>query len=170
MKAGKGPVTFCKSGIIEIRDEDIRRLKKEAAKSDLKRARLCLHKDHADKVHEMVIAFCKGSYARPHRHSDKSESFHVIEGRMTVALFDRRGKVMRRVEMGPAGSGLTFFYRMADELWHTVVPNTEFVIVHETTRGPFIRNESELAPWSPDYGDAEGINAFLRRLSQRERR
>lgn len=149
MTVGKSRAIFCNEDIIEIKKEDMARLKKEALKSSTRRARLCLHKSHDDKVHEMVIAFCRDSYTQPHRHLKKSESFHIIEGEMEVLLFDNEGKVIRRIKMGPVGSSLTFFYRLSINLWHTVIPLTEFVIIHETTSGPFIERQNEFADWSP---------------------
>lgn len=147
--------------IIEIKANQFDDLKRAAIKAPLKRARFCLHHDLSDQVHEMVIAFCRESYIRPHRHLNKSESFHVIEGKLLVVFFDDDGKVTRRIDMGPIGSGCTFFYRLSSSLWHTVVPLSEFVIIHETTGGPFIREESEFASWSPADDDSKGIERFL---------
>jgi len=109
----------------------------------------------------MVIAFCKESYVRPRRHVDESKSFHVIEGELAVVFFDGRGQVTRRIKMGPLGSGRTFLYRLSISLWHTVVPLSEFVIIHETPTGPFVEGGTEFATWGPDEADADGIRAFL---------
>lgn len=166
MTACRNTVIFCNKDIVEIGPKDVAMLKAAAARSDLKRARLCLHKSHSDKVHEMVIAFCKGSYSRPHRHTDKSESFHIIKGKLLVVLFDDRGKIVRRIKMGPVGSGLTFFYRLSKHLWHMVIPLSSFVVIHETTSGPFVKEQSEFADWSPTYDDETAVKLFLNRIGQ----
>ena len=130
-----------------------------------RRARLCLHHDPRDKVQEMVIAFSRNPYVRPHRHVNKRESFHVIEGEMAVVFFDDSGRVTRHIRMGPLGSGHAFLYRSSSSLWHTVVPLSEFVIIHETTNGPFVREETEFATWGPDESDAGGIRALMARIA-----
>ena len=147
--------------IIEIKANQLDDLKVAAIKAPLKRARFCLHHNLTDQVHEMIIAFYRESYSRPHRHKNKSESFHVIEGKLLVVFFDDDGKVTRRIKMGPVDSGSTFFYRLSTDLWHSVVPLSKYVIIHETTVGPFIKEESEFAPWSPVNGDSKGIEKFL---------
>ena len=43
-----------------------------------RRARLCLHRSSYDRLHDMVIALDMATYLRPHRHADKSETFHII--------------------------------------------------------------------------------------------
>lgn len=155
---------FVGQDIIEIGQERLDQVKQAARRAPLKRARLCLHHDHSDQVQEMVIGFCRESYVRPHRHMHKSESFHVIEGALLVVFFDNEGKVTRRIPMSPCGSGQTFLYRLSSSLWHTVVPLSEFVIIHETTTGPFIPGETEFATWGPDETNIEGIKSFLARI------
>ena len=150
--------------IIELHERDLEALKRRAEGAPLRRSRLCLHRDVGEQVHEMVIAFCRDSYVRPHRHTDKSESFHVIEGELTVVFFDDRGEVTRLVAMAPQASGGAFLYRLNAPLWHTVVPEAEFVMLHETTSGPFVPEEREFAPWAPDEADEEGVRAFMDRM------
>jgi glucose-6-phosphate isomerase len=156
---------FAGEEIIEIRPDQLVELKRAAWEAPLKRARLCLHQDHADQVQEMVIAFSRQSYVRPHRHRHKTESFHVIEGELEVIFLDDSGGVIRRIPMGPRESGRTFLYRLCSSLWHTVVPLSEFTIIHETTTGPFIPGETEFAPWGPEDSDAAGVRAFLARVT-----
>lgn len=156
--------TFFISGdIAEITLKQLEQLKQAAVQTPLKRARFCLHHSHDDKIQEMVIAFCRESYVRPHRHIDKSESFHVIEGELLVVFFNDEGEVIRRIRMGPPGSGLTFLYRLSRDLWHTVIPLSEFVIIHETTDGPFVQGKANVAAWAPHESDVDGIRKFLAR-------
>jgi cupin fold WbuC family metalloprotein len=150
--------------IIEIRTEQLEELRDAAARAPLRRARLCLHGTHSDPVQEMVIAFCRDTYNRPHRHHGKSESFHVIEGRLAIVFFDDSGLPTRRLLLGPPGTGETFVYRLACSRWHTVIPLTTFAIIHETTTGPFDPADTEFASWAPDGTDRAEANAFLARL------
>lgn len=152
------------SGIAEIKPDQLNQLKRAAEEANLRRARFCLHRDFQDPVQEMVIAFCRDSYIRPHKHVNKSESFHVIEGNLAVVFFDDNGEVIRKIEMGPVGSGRVFMYRLNVSLWHTVIPLSDNVILHETTTGPFIKSDENNAKWSPDNDDKEGIRLFLEKL------
>jgi len=152
--------------IIEIHPKQLAALKQGAAAAPLRRARLCLHKSHADAVQEMVIAFCRDTYNRPHRHWGKSESFHVIEGRVAIVFFDDEGRQSRHVCLGTRSDGLPFLYRLASDLWHAVIPLTEYVIIHETTTGPFVPGQTEFAPWSPDGADADSARQYVARLER----
>jgi cupin fold WbuC family metalloprotein len=157
---------FCDEDIIEIGQEQLKKLKEAARQDPLKRARLCLHHNHEDTVQEMVIVFHRDSYVRPHRHKNKSESFHIIEGALEVVIFDDEGNVDRRVCMGSEGGQNTFLYRLASDRWHTVVPQTEFVAIHETTSGPFLREETEFSSWSPHEEDKPGIKTLLQQIAR----
>jgi len=153
-------VMFIGEDIAEVRLEDwIGRLKEEAQKAPFRRARLCLHHDHTDPVHEMFIVFCRDSIVPIHKHLNKSESFHVIEGELDIVIFDDDGNLIRRVEMGPPGSGKAFLYRMSVDAWHSVVPRSEFVAIHETTTGPFEKDDCAYAPWV-EYDD-DALREFL---------
>ncbi|BAE48880.1 WbuC family cupin fold metalloprotein [Paramagnetospirillum magneticum] len=133
-------------------------LKAEAVNAPLRRSRLCLHRTPEDPLHEMVIAFCRDSYVRPHRHLTKTESFHVIEGRILVVLFDDNGRVTHRIPMTPPGGDNPFLYRVAAPIWHTLIPETDFAVIHEVTNGPFRAEDGDFAPWSPD--DPESSQAY----------
>lgn len=161
----KSTTFFCAQPIIEIDQEQLDYLKRESIRDTIKRARFCLHQDHNDMVQEMVIAFARGSYVRPHRHVGKSESFHIIEGELEIVFFDDSGQISRQTKMSPNSSTRTFLCRLPGNLWHTVIPISEFVIIHETTNGPFLKEESEFPIWGPEENDSDGIREFLMRIT-----
>ncbi len=135
--------------ILQVGPDWLARLKQAAAASPLRRARLCLHRNNEDPLHEMLIVLCADVLFRPHRHLRKTESFHVIEGELHVLVFDDAGAVLRTIHMGPPDSGRVFFYRLNGSHWHAILPRSQFVVFHETTDGPFIPNEALFAPWAP---------------------
>ena len=137
-------VYFKGQDVITIEEIDLGKLKKMAEKAPLRRARYCLHQSHTDKVQEMVIAFCRDSIIPIHRHKNKSESFHVIEGKLGVLFYDNDGNVTRKIKMGPIGSGLPFLYRLASEYWHNSKLLTDYVVIHEIVAGPFIKEKDEI--------------------------
>ncbi len=130
--------------IVEIKKSDIQTLKKLAAQSELLRARYCLHKSHEDDVQEMVIVMLKNTEIPIHRHSFKSESYHVIEGRIELSFFDDNGNQTRSIEMGSQGDGLPFICKLSSGFWHQVCVLTDYAVIHEVTSGPFRNDDKEL--------------------------
>ena len=55
-------------------------------------------------------------------------------------------------------------YRLSNELWHMVIPLTEFVIFHETTNGPFIKEETDFSVWAPDGKDLDKVLEFKHKI------
>ena len=155
---------FLESDVIVIGPQELDQVREMAGQAPLRRARLCLHRDPNCLVQEMVIALFDDSYVRPHRHRDKSESFHVIEGRLAVLLFDDTGRPTRSIELAPPGFGQASFYRLSSSLWHTAVPLSRCVIFHETTSGPFSKADTEYAEWAPDGENHAAASEYLKRV------
>ena len=142
----------------------LERLKQAAAGSPRRRARLCLHAGAEDAIQQMVIAFRRPSYVRPHRHPGKIESLHWIEGSVRVVVFDDAGNATRELRLGAPGGGGVVLYRMSAPLWHTVILESESAVLHEVVSGPFRGGDTEFAPWSPQEGDAPAVAQFLARF------
>jgi cupin fold WbuC family metalloprotein len=141
--------------------EELAVLKSAAVTNPRRRARICAHPDNEDALHEMIISQAGKAYIRPHRHPGKSESFHIIDGRLTVVLFDDNGSVIKRVAMGAMGSGRVLFYRLSACIYHTVLFEDDITIFHEVTNGPFVPGDAEFAPWAPADDDLEAQQRFL---------
>ena len=111
--------TFNQSDIVEVTSATVEELKAKAKAAPRGRYRLCLHRSTADQVQEMVIVAPRGTYFRPHRHpAGKTESYHVVEGSMTVFFFNDAGDVIRRIDMAAHGAGKTYLYRLSNRIWH----------------------------------------------------
>ena len=135
-----------------------------------RRLRLCAHPDSEDRLHEMLIVHMQGAYVPPHKHLNKSESFHIIDGMLKVFLFDDEGRVTETIQMGEPASGQVFFYRLASPRYHSVLPQSEFVVFHEVTNGPFDHQDTLIAPWAPAENDLAGQNRFTKSLLQSMRK
>lgn len=157
-------VYVARGPFLSIGREDIEELKSLAAKNPSRKARLCAHPSAKDPLHEMLIVHMRGAYVRPHKHIGKSESFHMIEGRLDIALFDDAGKVRQVLDLCANRGPGSLYYRLSDSWFHTVIPRSEVVVFHETTNGPFDRKDTVFAPWAPEEGDSIGIEAFSNRL------
>jgi len=157
-------VLYTTEPITAVAGSFIDELKARAAASPRRRARLCAHLDPADRVQEMLIVLYRGGYLQPHKHLGKSESFHIIEGELKVVVFDGQGRPVRTIAMGGYASGQNFYYRLANDQYHTVIPVSEMVAFHETTNGPFDPADTAYAPWAPAEGETKEAAAYQARL------
>lgn len=150
--------------VVQVGRDGMAEFQQMAARNARHRARLCAHKENQNRIHEMFIALTGNAYIRPHRHVNKSESFHVIEGAATVVFFDDAGKIVEVFEIGDYHSGKAFYYRNEDARFHTQIVTSEKLVFHETTNGPFNRADTVLAPWSPEDTDTAAVKAYMENL------
>jgi len=111
----------------------------------------------------MIILTRKGRYQTPHKHNEKAESWHIIEGLMGVFVFDQNGKPIQCDRLTP---GASIIYRINPGLYHAVLPMSDIVLFHESRPGPYNRTDSLPAPWAPDSEDSEGLAKFYGNLQQ----
>ena len=123
--------------IFTISERGIHELKCLANINTSGKVRICCHKAKGNLIHEMLIVIKKGSQVKIHKHVNKPEAFHIIEGHLRITLFDDFGKIIKTIEMSDFQSGKAFYYRLEDPLFHSVIPMSEYVIFHEITKGPF---------------------------------
>jgi cupin fold WbuC family metalloprotein len=140
--------------IVRVSRREIEFLKERVRLAPRGRVRLCAHASNDDPLHEMMIVLSRETYIRPHKHHDKSESFHVIEGRVDLVILDDHGAVTKVLELGDLASGRSFYHRLSQPLFHTLLIRTELLVIHETTNGPFKPGDAILAPWAPEEGAA----------------
>jgi cupin fold WbuC family metalloprotein len=155
-------VYYAEGPIVKVGRADMEFLKQAAQGTRRKRVRLCAHRGIEDQLHEMLIIHERSAYVRPHRHLGKAESFHLIEGRVDVVFFDEAGGIRDVAPMG-GDSGL-FYYRISDPQFHTLLIRSDYVVFHESTSGPFLREQTEFASWSPADDNERGQADFLRRV------
>lgn len=160
-------VYYVEDSIIKVSGSDIALLKKQALITQRKRIRLCTHKSIDDEIHEMLIVHVRDTYIRPHKHLSKPESFHVIEGRADVIIFDDNGNLIEVIQMGEYASGLPFYYRLPEPLFHTLLIQSDILVFHEITKGPFKRSDTIIAPWAPDDNNEPDYKAFLNTLKKK---
>jgi hypothetical protein len=158
-------VIFNTENLVTLDKKSISSLKKQIVDNNCEKIRFCLHKNIEDKLHEMVIVHSKGQYIRPHKHSVKTETFHIIEGKILLLIFDDKGNVLNKVMLEDYNSGGKFIFRMEKDIWHTVVPITEKVVFHEITNGPFNGIDDSIFPeWAPKLNELDMINVFVKSL------
>lgn len=139
-------------------------LKYQAGRSSRKRCRICLHSDEREDLQETLLVYRQETFNRPNRHP-VHESFHVVEGRVDVFFFEVTGELKNWVAIGDKSTGLPFACRFPIMTYHTMIVRSEWLVLHETCHGPFVRGETTLyAPWAPDESDLVGQAQFLNKL------
>lgn len=162
LKKINSEVFYTKSSMTSfINKSYINFLKKKVLQTKSKRARICLHKNEKDRLHEMVIILSKETYIRPHKHLNKAESLHVIDGAADVIFFNNKGKVTKKVRLSKKKN---FFYRLSISKYHTFKIKTKNFIFHETTEGPLIRNKTVYAKWSPEENNLKRAKEYINSL------
>jgi cupin fold WbuC family metalloprotein len=141
-------VLYCDDGIVGFDHTMIESLKVRAAENARKRCRICAHPNPQEARHDMLIVHHRDCFIRPHRHRDKSETIHVVEGTAILLTYSSVGELAGSQRLGPAGSGDWFLFRTPVNVFHALAITSEWLVFHETTSGPFNRDAQEYAPWS----------------------
>ncbi len=134
--------------------ETLSALQRDAATSPRRRMHLNFHTSMAESVQRLVVAIEPDSYIRPHRHVQppKWEFFLVINGAVSLLLFDDYGTVERRLDMGRGGP--VFGYEIPPGVWHTVVALESNTVFAEVKMGPYAPiADQDFAAWAPMEGD-----------------
>ncbi len=162
-------VFFC-SNMLEFVDQDVvASLKEKARETPRRRARLCLHVDPDQALHQMLIVHPADAYVRPHMHLSRDETFQIVEGRATLFIFDEKGR-WREQTMGQIESGKPFMTLIPKGVFHAIRIESPVLVFLESTCGPFNKADLVEAPWSPESSDKENVEAFLEKLRDRNDR
>jgi cupin fold WbuC family metalloprotein len=132
-----------------------------AAESPRLRMNHNFHSGADDNPHRFLNVLLRGTYIRPHRHSDppKAESFLVLEGMADVIIFDDDGSVTARYRLGAesgseTGAGRVWGIDIPPGVWHTILPTTARAVCFEVKPGPWLpATDKEFASWAPAEND-----------------
>jgi cupin fold WbuC family metalloprotein len=128
---------------------------------ELDRVRVCIHRDDTSELQEMFMVFSNNTFVNPSLHSDKDESLFVVEGLATYVFFDSQGEVIHRIPLGSPDNklGRATYCRIPAGVIHSLVVESEVVIVKETTSGPFVKSGTHFPDWSPSPNKLIDIRA-----------
>lgn len=158
-------VYYSNGDFLAVSRQDVDFLKTAALASPSKRARLCFHSSPEEAQQEMLIVMLHDSYVRPHRHPTKVETLCIIEGSCEALLFDDSGDLVEKLLMTPPFEESSFFYRMPQARFHSLLFHSEWVVFVETTIGPFNPSTTDLATWAPSEKEPIKGLAFLKKAS-----
>lgn len=136
--------------IVEIGQDEVNFIKNQALCNLRGRARICMHANPEEQLHEMLIAIRQNSYITPHRHNNKVESLHVIEGAATVVIFNNDGSILKSIKLNTSEN---FYYRLNSAYYHTLILHSPILVLHEVTQGPFNLKDSDFASFAPKEND-----------------
>jgi len=156
-------VFYAADDIVQVDIADIIQLKE---KGNNNKIRICTHKSINDDIHEMIIVHHKDYYVRPHKHLNKAESFHIIDGEVNIIIFDDNGGIIKIIKMGNYLSGNKFYYRLPKAYYHTLFIKSKTIVFHEITKGPFKKEDTIFAPWSPIETNNNLVRDFMKMLSK----
>ena len=158
-------VLYASDDVVKVDSNDIKELKQKAEQNRRSRIRLCAHKNIDDSIHEMLIVHKKNCYVRPHKHINKTESFHIIEGSVDIILLDEDGRINEIVPMGDYATGRKFFFRLPRSRYHTLLIQSEVLVFHEITNGPFKPEETVFASWAPEEKDENEVVKYMKLIA-----
>ena len=144
----------------------IDRIKITASKNYSGKYRTCIHKSEKDNVHEMLIVHTSGAYVRPHKHRINGESLQIVEGEATSIFFNDDGTIRQAFKVGDPSSNHIFYYSMKKAVFHMLYIQSEFLVFKETTKGPFIRNDTVFPGWAPDGKDKNELAKYFAALDK----
>lgn len=157
--------------IASIGSPEIDFLRGEVAGNQKGRVRINFHQDSSDLLHEMMIAIRPDSYIRPHKHPGKSEAFHIIYGSVDIIVFEDDGAIREVVSLAAKDASKAFYYRMSRPFFHTLIINSDLLVVHEITNGPWVKGGTMFAGFAPaEDAGAGAITAWQNELTERVRR
>ncbi len=160
--SGKSLAYFCRRKPVAVTKELVADLVARGAGTG-QGIRLCLHEGPDALLHDMIVVQYGGQYFRPHKHLEKSESYHMIDGEMGIVIFDDEGKVVEACRMDTSN---TTVYGVGPGMYHTNFPLTEVAVYHESRPGPLVSGDSVLAPWGPDDNDEAEAGRFVAELTR----
>ncbi|MDA9469206.1 MULTISPECIES: WbuC family cupin fold metalloprotein [Bradyrhizobium] len=164
LRAQNPEVFYSDDAIVTADDATIAELKRIAAQNPRLRSRLCTHPDPSSGLHEMLIVHHREAYVRPHKHFGKPESFHLIEGTARIIIFEDDGRIRDVLDMAPYGQGKLCYYRMPEEVFHSILITSEWLVFHETTSGPFDPSRTAFPDWAPDGSDAAAVRGYMAKV------
>jgi cupin fold WbuC family metalloprotein len=143
---------------IAITEELIQTLNREG----LDRIRICIHERDDSVLQEMFIALANNTFIVPSLHTDKNESILLLDGLATVVFFDNWGHVTSRIPLAPYGNSLgraTYCQIIAGQV-HSVIVESEYVLIKETTSGPFVPRNTFFPEWAPRFSTNEEAERY----------
>ncbi len=120
----------------------------EVAKSlPIKRARLCCHTSANDDLQEMFIVLMQDVEISESYHIRKDESLVMLDGKGHYIFPNEDTTIREKINLSSKAlkerTNEIFFARINRYVPHKVIVSSEFMLIHEATTGPFVKNDTD---------------------------
>ena len=159
-------VEFNQVDLLTIDSVWLDRIKHLAKENESNKFRTCIHFSDEDHVHEMLVAHTSKTYVRPHKHRINGESLQIVEGEATSIVFNDDGTIKQAFKVGDSSSNHIFYYSMKKAVFHMLYIHSDYLIFKETTKGPFIRNDTIFPNWAPNGEDKKELAVYFVNLNK----
>lgn len=120
------------------------------------------HPELSDPVQRLLNALEPWTYIRPHRHTNKEESFVLLRGTVLAVVFNDDGSVRDHAVLSDASGILGVEFE--EGCYHMLTSLESGSVVYEIKEGPFIAHtEDSSASWAPSEGTPAARN-FLQKV------
>ena len=99
-------------------------------------------------------------------HKDRAESILILDGKIKYLIFDSKGNLKDIFLMTSLSNARNAFYnRIKKDTYHSLFILSDTVTFLEITKGPFKKDSTKFAKWSPtEESDAQGIKFLERKI------
>lgn len=125
---------FIEGDIKKVDSNKISLLKEKAFNSANGRYRYCLHNGISDDIQNMIIAITAGSELLPQRRVGSSKCFSIIEGEITIIVFNEAGEVIELINL-VANDTQTIW--ISDKYYTLTYPRSSIAVYQEVITGHF---------------------------------
>jgi cupin fold WbuC family metalloprotein len=154
-------------GVVSIKRSDIDYLKANAWDAVRHCIRLCINQSDDDLLQEMFVVRTRKRYIRVKKYIGRDKSLHILEGDADLIFFDEIGNIVDAIHLSANSPNKNFFARVPKDVFHAVIMKSEVLVIHEATPGPFNREETLWAQWSPLESDLQAVATYSRDLERR---
>ena len=92
-------------------------------------------------------------------HPKKDESIILLNGKAMIFIFDNKGKIKEQLPLNKKN----FYYRIPKKTYHCLLILSKFITFYEVSIGPFSKDNTVFAKWSPT-DDIKEIKNFQKKL------
>ncbi len=164
LRAQNPEVYYSDAAIVTADDDVIAELKRIAAQNPRLRSRLCTHPDPSSGLHEMLIVHHREAYVRPTSTSGNRNRSTSSKAPPASWFSTTTAQIRDVLDMAPYGHGKLCYYRMPDQVFHSILITSEWLVFHETTAGPFDPTRTEFPDWAPDGSDAGEVKRYTAKV------
>jgi cupin fold WbuC family metalloprotein len=140
-------VLFAEDDCPSYSQDEVMELRRKALAIPSGKIRICLHGMPDSDLHEMLIALRRDVRYPIHKCPARSESHIVMNGMMTISLYNPDGSLLERVPLGPPSSGRKSYLRVPAGMYHSIAIETEVCVFLEIKLGPFDPSDNVKAPF-----------------------